>query len=362
MQTQLNRLEDFERELKEKQDLFSIQPVIVQRYIEAQARQISEALVDQRSSVKFSLPDKIVGELPNLDQPATIQVPSNQREQSIGSLLNKLQRKNIKEELRHKLNELEQSPDQAISLSSGLLKYSASNYLVHNVLPSGRTVKYKPEEEDGIPSNPEDDGELESAITQASDAITEDGSGDKNRGELQTPFVPYARKFYLPQWISVDNRDHLLIGSLKEAEANLVSMQSYLNILHLASSIAPYILADAEYQSKRYGMLGQLVNQGRAVARYKILKIIETIKSRAAAGTLNRGLSLSLPYFDDQDLTLSETKFEVIPAGRIMFVSSFVVRAAREESAKRIQDTRFNSSTRHHLLLGLKLLEEAFTK
>lgn len=362
MQTQTNRLEDLDHELKEKQTLFSIQPVILQRYIEAQARLISDALVDQRSKVKFTLPDKIVGELPNIDQPATIKVPENLRDQTVGSVLNQFSRKSIKEELRHKLNELEQSPDQAISLSSGLLKFGVANHMVHNVLPSGRTVEYKPEEEDGIPSIPVDDGEPESAITQASDAITEDGANDVNRGELQVPFVPFARKFYLPQWISIDNHDNLLIGSLKESEANLVSMQNYLNILHLASSIAPYILADPEYQSKRYGMLGQLVNQGRALARYKILQIIETIKSRASAGTLNRGLSLSLPYFDDQDLTLRESNFEVIPAGRIMFVSSFVVRAAREEAAKRIQDTRFNSSTRNHLLLGLKLLEEAFSK
>ena len=355
-----HQVEDLEQEFHQKQKAFANQPVILQRYIEAQSKQIADALIEHRSNVKFSLPDKVVGQLPNLDQPAPIQVPESARNQAIGTFFTRLSRTDIKDELRHRLQELEQSPDRSISLSAGLLKYAAAHHMVHNVLPAGRSVEYRHEPDEAIASIPKEDGEPESAITQASDAITEEGAADKSRGELQVPFVPFARKFYLPQWISIDASDHLLVGSLKEAEANLVSMQNYINILHAASSLAPYILADPEYRSKRYGMLGQLVNQGRALARYKILQIIETIKARAALGTLNRGLSLSLPYFDDQDLAIKEVNFEVIPAGRIMFVPSFVVRAAREEAAKRIQDTRFNHSTRNHLLLGLKLLEDAF--
>ena len=130
--------------------------------------------------------------------------------------------------------------------------------------------------------------------------------------------------------------------------------------MHASSSIAPYIIADEEYQKKRYGMLGQLINQGRALARFKTQDIITTIKERAKANNLNRGLRLSLPYFDDQELQIKITSFEVIPAGRIMFVPAFVVRAAREEAAKRIQDTRFNPSTRKHLINELKFLESAF--
>lgn len=183
---------------------------------------------------------------------------------------------------------------------------------------------------------------------------------DTGRGDLQVPFVPAARRFYLPQWISFGENDQLLAGSIKEAEANLASMQRFIFILHTSSSIAPYIIADEEYQKKRYGMLGQLINQGRALARYKTNEIITTIKERSRNGSLNRGLSLSMPYFDDQELKMQVINFEVIPAGRIMFIPAFVVRAAREEAAKRIQDTRFNQSTRKHLLAGLKILEDAF--
>jgi hypothetical protein len=75
---------------------------------------------------------------------------------------------------------------------------------------------------------------------------------------------------------------------------------------------------------------------------------------------LNRGLSLSLPYFDDQRLQVRTLDFEVVPAGRIMFVPGFVVRAAREEAAKVAQDTRLSLSTRRHLLAELQMLEQAF--
>ena len=152
----------------------------------------------------------------------------------------------------------------------------------------------------------------------------------------------------------------MLVNSTNEAEAHVASMQRFLEILHAAVGLAPYMVADEEYQQKRYGMLGQLVNQGRILAIYETNEIIRTIKHRAAAHDLNRGLSLSLPYFDDQELLMSTHDFEVIPAGRIMFVPAFVVRAAREEQAKVAQDTRLSPSTRKHLLTELKILEEAF--
>jgi hypothetical protein len=354
-----NRLRE---EFGEKQTLFNTQPAIVQRFIEAQARQIADALIEHRSQARFTLPDRVVAEMPQIDQPATISVPSQAREQLVGGVRNRLFQQHVKDALRHRLNELEQSPDHAISTSAGLLRYAAAIHMVHNMLPSGRSVIYRPDEDEDIPTIPTEDLEPESAITQASDAIAEDGKTENGRGVLQVPFVPAARRFYLPQWISFDDDGKILVGSVKEAEANLASMQRFVDILHAASSIAPYIIADDEYQKKRYGMLGQLINQGRALARYKTLDIIHTIEERAKAGSLNRGLSLSLPYFDDQELRLNITTFEVIPAGRIMFTPAFVVRASREEAAKRLQDTRFNQSTRKHLMLGLQMLEEAFTR
>jgi len=172
--------------------------------------------------------------------------------------------------------------------------------------------------------------------------------------------VPAARRFFLPQWVAFDDEGRLLVGSVEEAEAHLASMQRYLFVLHAAVALTPYIVADEEYGRKRYGMLGQLVNQGRALARYHSGQVVDTIRHRAGAGELNRGLSLTLPFFDDQQLEMRRFHFEVIPAGRIMFVPAFVVRAVREEQGKIAQDTRLSPSTRKYLLSQLELLEAAF--
>ena len=75
--------------------------------------------------------------------------------------------------------------------------------------------------------------------------------------------------------------------------------------------MAPYMVADEEYQRKRYGILGQLVNQGRTLARFQVEEIIQTIEQRASFHDLNRGLSLSLPYFNDQTLAMENYSFKV---------------------------------------------------
>ena len=349
------------QEYQRQQALYQAQSNIVQRFLEAQGRQVAEGLLGNRAvQIRFSLPDRVVVEAPQIDQAATISVPQAAREQNVGGWRLRLSGGDLDEALRHRLAELEQSPDVAVSVAASLVRHGAVLHMVYNMLPSGRSVSYQSQDGESIPCLPTEGGEPESAITMSTDAIAEEGDAEDGRGALQVPFVPYARRFYLPQWVAFDDEDNLLVGSLKEAEAHLASMQNFTNILHAASALAAYIVADPEYQKKRYGMLGQMVNQGRALARYKTREIIAKIKERAEANNLNRGLSLSLPYFDDQELKLETSSFEVIPAGRIMFVPAFVVRAVRQEAAKVAQDTRFNPSTRRHLLSELAMLEQAF--
>jgi len=355
-------LERLAEEYKRQQALFAAQPAIIQRYLEVQGKQIAEAIVEGGSQVRFSLPDRVVCTIENMDQPALVTIPQNQRSYSAGSFMNRLRKVELYKELRHSLTELEQSPDRAVSVATSLLRHAAVVHMVYNMLPAGRTVAYKlTDEDETIPSVPEADAfEPESAITAATDAIAEGEKNEEGRGDLLVPFVPFARKFFLPQWIAFDENGELLAKSVEEAEAHIKSMQRFMEVLFLAVALAPYISADEEYGKKRYGLLGQLVNQGRALAIYQAQEIIARIKERADAGNLNRGLSLSLPYFDDQELRVDITKFEVIPAGRIMFVPAFVVRAVRQEEMKVSQDTRYNPSTRKHLLHLLELLEQAF--
>jgi hypothetical protein len=345
------------------QDLLQMQPPLVQRFLETQASSVAEAVIQGLPQVRFTLPDRVV--LQKQDGEAkTASVPSESREQITGGLMDRLMRTDLRTALRLRLGELEQSSNRAVSVSAGLLRHAVVRHMVHNMLPSGRTVQYGVAEGEEIPSIPvQGDLEPESAITAATDAIvTEEDRGEIGRGELLVPYVEAARRFYLPQWVAFDDAGHLLVGSVNEAEADIASMQRYLSVLHIAVGMAPYMVADEEYQRKRYGILGQLVNQGRALARYQVQEIIRTIQHRASSHDLNRGLSLSLPYFNDQTLAMENYSFEVIPAGRIMFVPAFVVRAAREQEGKIAQDTRLSQSTRKHLLAELGALDQAFSK
>jgi hypothetical protein len=347
------------REEYERQSaLFDAQPTIVQRFLEAQAGQIANAYIERQHNLRFSLPDRVT--LSNSGEP--LSVPPSAREQKVGKIGDLVSRRDVHETLRQRFAELDQASDKAVAASAELVRFAVANSMVRNMLPSGRRVSYLPAEDDDIPSVPSGDSNTgpDSAITAATDAIAEEGRTDEGRGNLQVPYVPEARRFFLPQWIAYDSHDKLIVNSIGEAEAHIASMQRFLTILFAARSLAPYMVADEEFEKKRYGMLGQLVNQGRALARYQTREIISTIQERAKAQSLNRGLSLSLPYFDDQDLRIKTHNFVIIPAGRIMFVPAFVVRASLEEQAKIAQDTRFSHSTRAHLMSELQMLGDAF--
>jgi hypothetical protein len=341
------------------QRLIQAQTPMVQRFLDAQAASLGEALVAGLPQARFSLPDQVFVNLEGAG--SGIVVPVEFREQMAGRLMDRLTRTDLRTALRLRLAELEQSSNPAVAASAILLRHALVLHLVYNRLPSGRSVTYITAEGDEIPSIPAQDIlEPESAITARTDAIVEEGSGEDGRGDLLVPYVPAARRFFLPQWVAFDDRERLLVNSINEAEAHIGSMQRYLAILHTAVGLAPYMVADDTYQQKRYGILGQLVNQGRSLAKYELQEIIHIIQKRAAAQDLNRGLSLSLPYFNDQTLQNETYDFEVIPAGRIMFVKAFIVRAAREQEAKIAQDTRLSPSTRRLLLEQLRGLEQAF--
>lgn len=337
--------------------LFDAQPPIVQRFLESQARQISQGYVERIHTLRFNLPDRVV--LSEKTEPLAVE-PSF-REQRVGTLRDRIGNRDVHETLRQRLTQLDQSSQKGVAISAELVRYAAATHMVHNMLPSGKSITYVAADDEDIPSIPVgDEAEPESAITATTDAIAEEGNGEVGRGSLQVPYVPAARRFYLPQWVAFDSQDKLIVNSISEAEAHIASMQRFLTILFAARSLAPYMVADREFEKKRYGMLGQLVNQGRALARFQTREIIRTIQERAKAQSLNRGLSLSLPYFDDQDLRIESHNFVIIPAGRIMFVPAFVVRAALEEQAKVAQDTRFSHATRTHLMAELQMLGDAF--
>jgi hypothetical protein len=348
------------QEYDQAADLLRVQPPLTQRFVEAQARHLADAIVQHTPQVRFMLPDQVIG--PGSDA-RPVAVSAGYREQVVGGtgFLDRFSRTDVRKAIVHRLQELELASNREVAISAKLLRHATVIYMVHGMLPAGRSVKYVAEEGEEIPTQPSGEvAGIGSAITATTDAIAEEGAAEEGRGELLVPYAEAARRFYLPQWVAFDQNDQLLVNSTEEAEAHVASMQRFMEVLHLGRGFAPYIVADEQYQQKRYGMLGQLVNQGRALARYETREIIATIKARAAQHDLNRGLSLSLPYFDDQELSMALETFEVIPQGRIMFLPAFVVRAARAQQAKVADDTRLSPGTRRHLIQELKMLETEF--
>ena len=307
-----NAFRQLREECLAQQALYDAQPPGVRRMLDEQARRIAEALVQGQRQLSFALPEQV-----SIEE-ALIAVPVEFRKQNVAGLLSRLPvavRRDIRAAVRQRLSQLEQSNHPAVAVCARLVRYAVVRYIVNDMLPTGGSIK-----------------------------DSDDGA---------------TRRFYMPQWVAFDD-ERLLVSSLQEAEARVASMQSYVSTLHLAVSLAPYIFAEDEYQRKRSGMLAQLVNQGRALARYQTHNIIGRLGRKAAAHELDRGFSLSVPYFDDQTLETKIYDFQVIPAGRTMFVPAFVVLAARREQDRLQQDARLSESTRMHLLSELKALEHAF--
>jgi hypothetical protein len=313
------------QEYLEQQAFFQFQPEPVKRFMVSQARSIAQAFVQDAWKIKFTLPDQVMVSDPVSGQAQLQAIPARRRGQVAGGLSARTTRSGMEQALRQRFLQLILSPVQAVSVSAALLRHATVLHILCHLLPSGIPVTY---------------------ICAAGEEI---------------PTIPVDGRFYFPEWVAFDAEGgNLLVNSVTEAEASLASLQRFLKILDSAATLAPYFEFDEIYQQKRYGILGQLVNQGRALAKFQTNEIIAKIKRRAQANNLNRGLSLSLPYFDDRDLVMRLWDFVVIPASRMGFYQAFIPLAALDEQANVAQDHRLSPSTRHYLLVQLRMLERAF--
>jgi hypothetical protein len=331
-----NPVSSLQMEYKRQLDLYDWQTAMTRQFLDAQAQHIAGDIQSNASRVQFQLPESV---LPAGETKAC-SIPGRQRNQSatrrslpgVQTLL---------DSLLGKFLQLERSSDAGVCAGARLLRFTTAYGMVHHLLPDGRAVYYRAETGDEIPSQP-------------ATAAPRKPEADP------VPFTPHALRFFLPQWVAFDEKDHLLTTNLQEAVACLGSMQAYLSLLGQAVSLDPYLVADETYQRKRTGMLGQLVNQGRALGRYEAREIVKGVQQRASQGSLNRGLTLVFSYFDDQHLALDTYSMKVIPFGRVMFLPAFVVLAARREAALISNHPRLNSSTRRHLLSLMAIFEQAF--
>jgi hypothetical protein len=343
-------------------ELFQVQPDTVQQFLTHQAAALAEAVLHDATQASFTLPNQVI--YPRTLEGVVAERPSVAiREQKIGSFLNRLTHTRLHNALCQRLTELETSPDPAISISAGLLRYAVSEYMIYHLLPSGQSVVYADPGDDDIPNRPVDHQSgpaYESIMHTGLQSIKTQHEGKSP--DVESPYVKAALDFFLPQWVAIDHQGNLLVNSVQEAEAHIASMQHFLAILDFAIIIAPYMIVNEIYLQKRYGILGQLVNQGRALARYESQAMVKTIQKRASEHKLDRGVELRVPYFDDRKFTMESYDFMIIPAGWIMFIPAFAVLASREQQFKVAQDQTLSFATRKHLLAELHDLELAFMR
>ncbi len=349
-------------EFQNYQQLLQAQPAPIKQQLEAQAKLLSEALDHQAAHVHYYLPEAVY--LPSVGLGyETRRLPARFRKQSIGGLTDRLVHRDTLTALLEQLSGLGNSPDPAVSNSAQLLRHALAMYVVRSYLPDGQDVQYHADADDDIPNVPVSWMERSHQLPYSDvHAVAKQVAQAQGENANYSSGAAQANGFFLPQWIVVDDQQGLLVESTQKAESVIEAMERYIFMLNNAVCLAPYMVVDEEYQRKRYGMLGQLVNQGRALARYEVLQICETIQRRAATHALDRGFSLSLPYFNDQTLALELYDFDVIPSGRVMFVPSFVVLSVRAQGAKIIQEARFNRTTRLNLVKELYLIERTFLR
>jgi hypothetical protein len=104
----------------------------------------------------------------------------------------------------------------------------------------------------------------------------------------------------------------------------------------------------------------EVIRWARLQAQQSMEMIVGKIWRRARSRTLDRGLSLSLPYFDDGAMEMRQLEMEVIPRGRVMFVPAFVVVAARREKQRVASEASMTEGTKQHLIDLLGILEQEF--
>lgn len=304
--------------------LYECQPSHLQRFLKAQARQVIESLSQASQCVRITLPDQVIVIDHTPAEKQMVSVPLAIREQRANRRFGVFRTgSDMHLSLRKHLLKLEQSKNLAIVTGAGLIRFAIAWHCIHDLLPEGQPMR--------------------------------------DRVGTSTVFSPVKRNFFLSQWIAFDESNKLLTETVEQAAEYVSCLCQYQDTLGLAVFLAPYMVCDEEYQVKHYGISGQLIDQGRALAYYQTQEIINKIKNRVSTNNLNRGLSLSVPYFDDQAMRMMVRDFVVIPRGRTLFIPAFVVLAIQSEKSRIATDSRLNATTRQHLIHELDAIERAFS-
>ena len=95
-------IDQLREEFVRQSALFDAQPPIVQRFLESQARQISQGYVERIHTLRFNLPDRVV--LSEKTEPLAVEPAF--REQRVGTLRDRIGNRDVHETLRQRLTSI----------------------------------------------------------------------------------------------------------------------------------------------------------------------------------------------------------------------------------------------------------------
>jgi hypothetical protein len=291
-----------EAEYRQWKSLYQVQALEVQNFLQGQAAAIVQNLLADKIGFNFQLP----GQVKLLEEEMPLLVPAAKRNQTSSGWFWWIARKDSLSALHQRLFKLENSSDRQVAAGAGLIRHTTALYMLQRLKPRIKKIKN----------------------------------------------VLLEERFQL--------QESNPILTLQETEVLVADLQGMLGELNKAARLAPFIIANPTYPTRQTELTDILSQQGRALARCQNAEMVQTIRERAARHDLNRGLSLSLPYYDDRTLRLKTYDFVVIPVARIPFMAEFVVRAAEREKTQVWQDPSLSQSTRVHLVKELEYLRKSF--
>lgn len=319
--TKLSSVEDgnTQQDTAHRKILWEAQDEAVRGHFDSEATNIARAIRENRKEICFNFPDRLYIFDDSKNEWREERISRRYRQLHTARKLFSHSLEEILPRFIERLSELQSSQEQAVAYCAELLRYRTALALLES-LPICTTSA----NDDALASSP----------------------------EAKAPF---------PQWVAFNSAGQIVVGSIEEAEERIGAMEKYLQVLSAAFALDAGVAEEPAYQLRYHAILQQWTEQACAYAHYQTLELIRIIRNRAMENTLNRGLSLSLPYFDDQKLQIKSYDFEVIPAGRIAFEPVFVAQAAQEAKQNVANDIRLSVTTRERLIAELDLLEKSFS-
>ncbi len=278
--------------------LVSLQPGDVQEAYQRVGQAIADALVMPVYSFQILLPERLL--IDSALQP----VPKRWRPIRVGNFLTRMRKVSLNADLINALNNLAANADPVVGSAAQLAAYTAARHILVAHLPSIARI-----------------------------------TGD---------------------FAAFDDHGERLALSDTKADATIRHLCQYVEWLHVVERLYPGWTASDPYNEIYSTITGQLTEQGRALAHYYTVRLIDELMARWRRGEIARGLTLFIPYLDEQRYQMDTYKVVVVPNARIPFRPQFVVSACRVAQREVRLNPRLSQATRWQLISHLDQLIHAF--